>query len=106
SSSPPAATTQHYTPSLHDALPISVDAPVAIQKDPDDLAGFCLVVGRCAKSPGDIHIGEATTVEREAAVDSLLGDVVARHHATVRSEEHTSELQSRENLVCRLLLEK
>src|SRR5690606_41182096 len=25
---------------------------------------------------------------------------------TVRSEEHTSELQSRENLVCRLLLEK
>src|SRR5690606_33336714 len=27
-------------------------------------------------------------------------------HVTVRSEEHTSELQSRENLVCRLLLEK
>src|SRR5690606_40675583 len=27
-------------------------------------------------------------------------------NATVRSEEHTSELQSRENLVCRLLLEK
>src|SRR5690606_39712969 len=27
-------------------------------------------------------------------------------HAHVRSEEHTSELQSRENLVCRLLLEK
>src|SRR5436309_4824050 len=27
-------------------------------------------------------------------------------HVVVRSEEHTSELQSRENLVCRLLLEK
>src|SRR5690606_41863081 len=27
-------------------------------------------------------------------------------HASCRSEEHTSELQSRENLVCRLLLEK
>src|SRR5690606_42034897 len=27
-------------------------------------------------------------------------------HGAVRSEEHTSELQSRENLVCRLLLEK
>src|SRR5690606_40776086 len=27
-------------------------------------------------------------------------------HANLRSEEHTSELQSRENLVCRLLLEK
>src|SRR5690606_40547112 len=30
----------------------------------------------------------------------------ARHAALTRSEEHTSELQSRENLVCRLLLEK
>src|SRR5690606_40263001 len=29
-----------------------------------------------------------------------------RIYATLRSEEHTSELQSRENLVCRLLLEK
>src|SRR5690606_40313135 len=27
-------------------------------------------------------------------------------HSAIRSEEHTSELQSRENLVCRLLLEK
>src|SRR5207302_6939331 len=30
----------------------------------------------------------------------------ALQHSTPRSEEHTSELQSRENLVCRLLLEK
>src|SRR5215475_14920375 len=30
----------------------------------------------------------------------------ARRHELCRSEEHTSELQSRENLVCRLLLEK
>src|SRR5438093_8940640 len=30
----------------------------------------------------------------------------ARRHARVRSEEHTSELQSLTNLVCRLLLEK
>src|SRR5215475_2597432 len=30
----------------------------------------------------------------------------AHHLAAARSEEHTSELQSRENLVCRLLLEK
>src|SRR5690606_39772504 len=32
--------------------------------------------------------------------------LVARAQDAVRSEEHTSELQSRENLVCRLLLEK
>src|SRR5690606_9753477 len=31
---------------------------------------------------------------------------IARMYDTFRSEEHTSELQSRENLVCRLLLEK
>src|SRR3712207_7058097 len=29
-----------------------------------------------------------------------------RHHTLIRSEEHTSELQSRQYLVCRLLLEK
>src|SRR5690606_40032214 len=33
-------------------------------------------------------------------------DLVERLRAILRSEEHTSELQSRENLVCRLLLEK
>src|SRR5690606_40473076 len=34
------------------------------------------------------------------------GHVVQFAYAGTRSEEHTSELQSRENLVCRLLLEK
>src|SRR5690606_40579061 len=34
------------------------------------------------------------------------GNVPADVSLQVRSEEHTSELQSRENLVCRLLLEK
>src|SRR5690606_39651641 len=34
------------------------------------------------------------------------GDLEAKVAALERSEEHTSELQSRENLVCRLLLEK
>src|SRR5690606_8381114 len=33
-------------------------------------------------------------------------DLWCRHNYYQRSEEHTSELQSRENLVCRLLLEK
>src|SRR5690606_40735741 len=32
--------------------------------------------------------------------------IVIGHSCFIRSEEHTSELQSRENLVCRLLLEK
>src|SRR5690606_42119906 len=36
----------------------------------------------------------------------VFGKIGTRFHSWVRSEEHTSELQSRENLVCRLLLEK
>src|SRR2546430_13622804 len=38
--------------------------------------------------------------------NSGIGESVARHLAAARSEEHTSELQSQSNLVCRLLLEK
>src|SRR6266702_8916259 len=58
------ATTEIYTLSLHDALPIS-----------------------------DAHVGPA-------------GHRPAAPHGHRRSEEHTSELQSRGHLVCRLLLEK
>src|SRR5256885_6348555 len=64
------ATTEIYTLSLHDALPISLDSP-----DDDGLM-----------APFD--------AQRPAA---------GRY---ARSEEHTSELQSPCNLVCRLLLEK
>src|SRR2546427_3694400 len=47
----------------------------------------------------------------DAAYAAAMGDVVKRYPndldaATLRSEEHTSELQSQSNLVCRLLLEK
>src|SRR5207302_8425829 len=38
--------------------------------------------------------------------DTLVGERETSGVARLRSEEHTSELQSRENLVCRLLLEK
>src|SRR3712207_7833573 len=60
-----------------------------------------------------IVVGYGT--KRRAAVDTLLGDgaeptdivVVDTDRASLdRSEEHTSELQSRQYLVCRLLLEK
>src|SRR5438046_4403475 len=44
----------------------------------------------------------AFLVRQDGAID-VAGDLLARGH---RSEEHTSELQSLTNLVCRLLLEK
>src|SRR2546430_4535411 len=44
--------------------------------------------------------------ERRADHGDRLGQVLIAHHEVDRSEEHTSELQSQSNLVCRLLLEK
>src|SRR2546430_15977703 len=77
------ATTEIYTLSLHDALPI-LHGPLAAL-----LLGSGLVGLRRAG-------GEP--------VDRALHDLCARPAS--RSEEHTSELQSQSNLVCRLLLEK
>src|SRR5690606_40821964 len=47
--------------------------------------------------------GDALTDEDFPQLSQMLGEM---EMASLRSEEHTSELQSRENLVCRLLLEK
>src|SRR5688572_32325915 len=54
--------------------------------------------------------GTARHPGRESPVVDRLQFVVCQHDleafASIRSEEHTSELQSQSNLVCRLLLEK
>src|SRR2546428_2254427 len=76
------ATTEIYTLSLHDALPILV----------------CQKIGLLDKVPppeADIPILLKQALDRVAFLPFGL-----------RSEEHTSELQSRSDLVCRLLLEK
>src|SRR5690242_21718456 len=73
------ATTEIYTLSLHDALPICARG---LDKSPS-MGG---------SSPQTFHIRR--TFKRHFT------------HVSHRSEEHTSELQSHVNLVCRLLLEK
>src|SRR2546427_6031085 len=45
-------------------------------------------------------------VDGRSDLHRVLGDVDVRQFFELRSEEHTSELQSQSNLVCRLLLEK
>src|SRR2546421_6487463 len=72
------ATTEIYTLSLHDALPI-----------------------------WDISAADAEVVDCSGTI-VMPGFITTHHHQyeTLRSEEHTSELQSRSDLVCRLLLEK
>src|SRR5690606_13872635 len=51
------------------------------------------------------YVDEFVTVNTDA-VCAAIKDIYQDTRSIVRSEEHTSELQSRENLVCRLLLEK
>src|SRR3712207_8042049 len=77
------ATTEIYTLSLHDALPIYHRGDRRLP------AGHRAVLG-AARRP-----------DRRAGHHHPSGTPVAP-----RSEEHTSELQSRQYLVCRLLLEK
>src|SRR5687768_17722057 len=88
-----------YTLSLHDALPIYPRAR-ALQRSPPCRTGYQLYAGvneaNATRQPG------RTKVTRRA-VTKRRGDESQR---AKRSEEHTSELQSRLHLVCRLLLEK
>src|SRR5690606_39390464 len=94
---------QPYTPSLHDALPISLgdEGPQEILEEP----------GRAGIEPhhGLVHHDELGLMDQGGADQDLLTHAVRvalDQLVLPRSEEHTSELQSRENLVCRLLLEK
>src|SRR5690606_41444231 len=83
-------TTFLYTLSLHDALPIYIWTSLGMPRKPLTslgLTGFCY-----------------QEVAIVASVFCLM--ISLRFWIVSRSEEHTSELQSRENLVCRLLLEK
>src|SRR3712207_9284912 len=84
------ATTEIYTLSLHDALPISVHGV------PHDLAEL--------RRPG-LRGGDGARQGR-AGASGAAHPQHPRGAAPRRSEEHTSELQSRQYLVCRLLLEK
>src|SRR3712207_8736618 len=79
------ATTEIYTLSLHDALPISPRAAAASPSISAPTAG--------AASP------RRSTASSRASRPTPIA-------TRTRSEEHTSELQSRQYLVCRLLLEK
>src|SRR3712207_8631263 len=55
----------------------------------------------------DIALGVAVTHVKPELIEGIRGGTIAiEPHVSARSEEHTSELQSRQYLVCRLLLEK
>src|SRR5206468_12585784 len=88
------ATPAIYTLSLHDALPISDLFQRRDQRFEEDVHGIHV--------EGQALLGEGFDLGR-ATVESVVEQAGAN---LLRSEEHTSELQSRSDLVCRLLLEK
>src|SRR5690606_41724270 len=95
-----------FAPSLHDALPIFSwrrpellpDAVARIREGLDRIDGL-IDITDSRPIPG---IEWRLRVDRDQAA-RFGADITTVGNA--RSEEHTSELQSRENLVCRLLLE-
>src|SRR3712207_7687520 len=88
------ATTEIYTLSLHDALPISQSHRAAAGVAEGFRHGLALP--RVLRPVAD----------EAARLAPLRADEELAVGALARSEEHTSELQSRQYLVCRLLLEK
>src|SRR5689334_23873125 len=98
-----ATTTQIYALSLHDALPIyavtGIIHPERILTNGGAQAGDLLIL---AKAIGTGVI--STAIKRQKADPAWIQ--AATESMTMRSEEHTSELQSQFHLVCRLLLEK
>src|SRR5690606_42050402 len=85
-----------HTLSLHDALPIFGQLRI-----PADAKLVKKISGERRREYGS---------SRDLKICSVAGDVIGfkpeNFVLSERSEEHTSELQSRENIVCRLLLEK
>src|SRR5205085_10297281 len=103
SSPSPTATSP---PSLHDALPISgylvdrLDHHIAYEVAPD--APVRSLIGSFAIDGPELPVDPrpATVLAPPLRGDGWL----ANNGCCARSEEHTSELQSQSNLVCRLLL--
>src|SRR5262249_59812980 len=93
--SPLRPTTETFTLSLHDALPIFE----LLEDETDPLAAQLgqLRLAAAHRGTGDEHVAVGRLVEPGGKLEEC---------ALARSEEHTSELQSLTNLVCRLLLEK
>src|SRR5690606_41164911 len=88
------------------AMPLAAPPPVpAAPTPPDPGERLC---SACRHAPPPLREAHAAPLHR-FPLDRLLPRLKFHRDLAagrLRSEEHTSELQSRENLVCRLLLEK
>src|SRR5690606_40786591 len=94
------------SPSLPDALPICCARVLGIRLDSEEVGAVFARLGFAYERQGDDFIVTPPAARFDLMIEEDLIEEVARIHGFDRipkSEEHTSELQSRENLVCRLL---
>src|SRR5699024_12390542 len=99
-------TTSAYTPSLHDALPIS--ANVNVREKPEITSSILAQVKKNESYPMITSTEEWVQIQLGNGTKGWVAKwlvTLQQPSLTYRSEEHTSELQSRFDLVCRLLLE-
>src|SRR5690606_41720225 len=96
-------TTEISTLSLHDALPICSREPEPASVTPTEPPGRRRSIQVAAPDPETCSAPARTTASPRTITSTPPSPSSMKAN---RSEEHTSELQSRENLVCRLLLEK
>src|SRR5690606_40214118 len=98
------STSDIYTLSLHDALPIY---SLRCCSSHCTLSASRWLVGSSSSSrSGLLSSSLHSATRRRSPPESTVTSASGGGQRSARSEEHTSELQSRENLVCRLLLEK
>src|SRR5207249_8476988 len=95
------STTHIYTLSLHDALPISLKFPSKKFLSMLRNTAICRALQRSW-----LFMKRSKPAKLKKGTRSSLSLLAAGSPGPLRSEEHTSELQSRFDLVCRLLLEK
>src|SRR2546430_6113885 len=96
------ATTEIYTLSLHDALPICRRKFILIISNPRRAALLKKIKSFMLEEMQKLHW---KYLPKKSEIPEYLIKTVNQNF-DFRSEEHTSELQSQSNLVCRLLLEK
>src|SRR5437016_11430292 len=96
-------TTNIYTLSLHDALPILHQPRLGQQAGRREILGEHQAQIEHRTQRGD---EQAAPAELDGAAGDDRQHVERREVTGDRSEEHTSELQSLTNIVCRLMLEK
>src|SRR5690606_40352480 len=100
------APTDIYTLSLHDALPISPTVQGKIGRHQQNVADLPVMELRGFKvTPFQIGLfpRQNEIQYRRVRLEDRFARLLPQIAVDLRSEEHTSELQSRENLVCRLL---